>query len=109
MAGLTTLAAALVDRVAITTATIEKNTITGESKRRTRITGSHIASPKMTMVALVTATPIKANRAIVVGRPAACPTTCARWLFAWRVKSEMFRHRVDQKPTMAVRLGKNSA
>ncbi len=45
LAGLTTLAAALVESVAMITATIEANTISGVSKRRTRMTGSQIASP----------------------------------------------------------------
>jgi hypothetical protein len=34
------------------------------------------------MVALVTATPMNANRVIVVGRPMAWPRTWSRWDFA---------------------------
>ena len=45
-------------------------------------TGSQIASPKMTIVALVTATPMNANAVIVVGRPSAWPSACDRWLRA---------------------------
>ena len=78
LAGPTTLAAALVEMVAIITAIIEKNTSVWDSNRRTRTTGSQMASPKIMTVALVTATPIKANRVIVLGKPDNCPTTCAR-------------------------------
>ena len=39
--------------------------------RLTSTTGSQIACPKMTIVALVTATPMKANAVIVVGKPSA--------------------------------------
>ena len=41
-----------------------------------------MASPKTTIVALVTATPMKANAVIVGGSPSAWPSTCDRWLFA---------------------------
>ena len=50
--------------------------------RLTSTTGSQIGSPKITIVALVTATPMNANAVIVVGRPSAWPSTCERWLFA---------------------------
>ena len=45
-------------------------------------TGSQIASPNTTIVALVTATPMNANAVIVVGRPSAWPSACDRWLCA---------------------------
>ena len=45
-------------------------------------TGSQIASPKITIVALVTATPMNANAVIVVGRPSAWPSIWERWLLA---------------------------
>ena len=41
-------------------------------------TGSQIASPKITIVALVTATPRNANAVIVAGRPSAWPSACDR-------------------------------
>ena len=41
-----------------------------------------MASPNITIVALVTATPMNANAVIVVGRPSAWPSTCERWLRA---------------------------
>ena len=50
--------------------------------RRIRSTGSQIGSPKRTMVALVTATPMNANAVIVVGRPRAWPSIWERWLRA---------------------------
>ena len=50
--------------------------------RLTSATGSHTGSPKITIVALVTATPMKANAVIVVGSPSAWPTACERWLRA---------------------------
>ena len=43
-----------------------------------RTTGSQIASPKSTIVALVTATPMNANAVIVAGRPSAWPRACER-------------------------------
>ncbi len=39
--------------------------------RLTSTTGSQIASPNITIVALVTATPMNANAVIVVGSPSA--------------------------------------
>ena len=50
--------------------------------RAINATGSQIASPNTTIVALVTATPMNANIVIVVGSPSACPSTCDRWLRA---------------------------
>jgi hypothetical protein len=41
--------------------------------------GSQIGSPKITVVALVTATPMNAKSVIVVGRPSAWPSTWSRW------------------------------
>ena len=65
-------------------------------------TGSQIASPKITTVALVTATPMNANAVIVAGSPSAWPSACDRWLRAYRVKSGMFRLSVTRSPTFAV-------
>ena len=45
-------------------------------------TGSQMASPNSTIVALVTATPMNANAVIVAGRPSAWPSACDRWLRA---------------------------
>ena len=59
-------------------------------------TGSQIASPNITIVALVTATPMNANAVIVAGSPSAWPITCDRWLRANRVKSGMLRLSVAQ-------------
>ena len=59
-------------------------------------TGSQIASPKTTIVALVTATPMNANAVMVAGRPSAWPSACERWLRAYRVKSGMLRLSVAQ-------------
>ena len=73
---------ALVEMVAMTTATMEEITNKGESNLLTSSTGSQIASPKIMMVALVTATPRKANNVMVLGRPDNWPTTWARWLLA---------------------------
>jgi predicted RND superfamily exporter protein len=50
--------------------------------RAIRTTGSQIGSPNTTMVAAVTATPMKANAVMVVGRPSACPSICERCDFA---------------------------
>ena len=54
------------------TATSAPNTITpGLPILGISTTGSHIASPNRRIVALVTATPMKANSVIVVGSPSA--------------------------------------
>jgi hypothetical protein len=45
-------------------------------------TGSQIASPKTTMVAAVTAIPMKLKAVIVRGNPRACPMIWERWVFA---------------------------
>jgi hypothetical protein len=45
-------------------------------------TGSQTASPKTTIVAAVTAIPIKENAVIVRGNPRACPMIWERWVFA---------------------------
>ena len=63
----------------------------------------------MTIVALVTATPMNAKAVIVVGNPSACPSACERWLFAYRVKSGMLRLSVAQYPTLAVSAAGKSA
>ena len=68
----------------------------GEPMRAMSATGSQMGSPKTTIVALVTATPMNANAVIVVGRPRAWPSICDRWFFAYRVKSGMFRLSVAQ-------------
>ena len=54
----------------------------GLPMRAMSATGSQIASPKITIVALVTATPMNANAVIVAGRPSAWPSACERWLRA---------------------------
>ena len=54
----------------------------GLPMRAMRATGSQMASPNTTKVALVTATQMKANAVIVAGSPSACPMTCERWLRA---------------------------
>jgi hypothetical protein len=41
-----------------------------------------MASPKSTIVALVTATPMKAKAVIVAGKPSNWPSACERWLRA---------------------------
>jgi hypothetical protein len=38
--------------------------------------------PKITIVALVTATPMNAKAVIVVGSPSAWPNACDRWFLA---------------------------
>ena len=45
---------------------------------------------------------------MVVGSPSVWPRSWARWLPPNRVKSGMFRARVDQKPIMPIRAGKNT-
>ncbi len=82
LAGPTTLAAALVEMVAISNATMPAVTAIFDSKRWTSAMGSHMASPNMTTVALVTARPMNANSAMVAGRPASCPISCERCLQA---------------------------
>ena len=63
-------------------------------------TGSQIASPKTITVADVVRTPTSGKSVIVVGRPRVWPIACSRWLRPNRVKSGMFRDRVDQKAIM---------
>src|ERR1700743_2526661 len=60
----------------------------------------------MIKVADVTTTPIKENNVMDVGKPMACPTTCAFWLLAYRVKSGILSDKVAQKPTIPVNDGK---
>ena len=82
LAGDTTFAAMLVVNCAINTTSAPKMMTAGLPIRAIRTTGSQIASPKMTMVALVTATPMNAKAVIVGGSPIAWPSACERWLFA---------------------------
>ena len=71
LAGETTFAAMLVVSCASMT-TSAPNTITGALPMRAiTATGSQIASPNTTIVALVTATPMKAKAVIVAGKPSA--------------------------------------
>ena len=58
-------------------------------------------------VAEVTATPMKANSGIVVSRPRLWPMAWSFWLLTKRVKSGMLSESVAQKPTIAVRPGRN--
>src|ERR1700741_3101378 len=109
LAGETTLAAMLVESVATDSASIEIAVTPRPPTRASSVTGSQIVSPsKISGVADVTATPMNANRVIVVGRPSAWPSAWSRWLFAKRVKSGMLSGSVTQKPTMAVSDGKNT-
>jgi hypothetical protein len=81
-AGDTTLAAMLVVSCAASTMSAPTMITAGEPMRAMSCTGSQTASPKTTMVALVTATPMKAKAVMVVGRPSACPSAWLFWLFA---------------------------
>src|SRR5687768_16842061 len=100
--GETTFAAMLVVSCAASTTSAAKMITMGPPIRLIRTTGSQTASPKMRIVALVTATPMKAKAVIVVGRPRACPSACDRCDRAYRVKSGMLRLSVAQYPTFAV-------
>jgi NAD-specific glutamate dehydrogenase len=82
--GETTLAAMFVEIWAIAMMNMARISRAGISpvSRVTRTTGSQIASSKTTMVAAVTAIPMKEKAVIVSGRPRACPMTCERWVFA---------------------------
>ena len=82
LAGDTTLAAMLVVSCASSTTSAPKMMTGGLPMRAMSTTGSQIASPKITIVALVTATPMNANAVIVAGRPSAWPSACERWLRA---------------------------
>ena len=62
----------------------------------------------MIIVDEVTTTPINENKVMEGGRPIACPIICARWLFEYLVKSGMFRDKVAQNPTTAVKAGKKN-
>ncbi len=85
-AGATTLAAMFVVRVARAIATIATRPSRGlpdsAVSRASRSTGFQIACPYRITVALVTATPMKANSGIVVSKPSAWPSAWSRWLFA---------------------------
>ena len=52
---------------------------------------------------------MNANNVMEGGRPIICPLICAFWLFAYRVKSGMFKESVAQKPTIPVNAGKKYA
>jgi hypothetical protein len=82
LAGDTTLAAMLVVSCASMMTSAPKMITGGLPMRAISTTGSQIASPKSTTVALVTATPMKAKAVIVAGSPSACPSACERWLRA---------------------------
>ena len=56
-------------------------------------------------VADVVRTPTSGKSVMVVGRPIAWPSACSRWLRPNRVKSGMFRDRVDQKAIMPISAG----
>src|SRR5262245_55731278 len=82
LAGLTTLAAMLVVRVA-TESMVNEMMITGTLPSfATTCTGSQMVWWKITVVALVTTMPMKQKSVIVVGRPRAWPHTWAFWLLA---------------------------
>ena len=68
--------------------------------RLTSTTGSQIGSPKIMIVALVTATPMNAKSVIVVGRPSACPSTCDRWIL--RVAGEVGDVEAQRRPVADV-------
>ena len=82
LAGATTFAATLVVSVAMSRAKSDSRIAIGLSTFDSSLTGSQIASPKITAEAEVTATPMKANRVIVGGSPRNWPRTCACWSFA---------------------------
>ena len=74
LAGATTLAAMLVERVAMVKAKSEMTTANPPPIRPAKTVGSGIASPKITTVADVTATPMKAKRVMNRGKPIAWPS-----------------------------------
>src|SRR5919112_1154605 len=96
--GETTFAAMFVEIWAIAMTNIARISRAGMSPVSivTSSTGFQIASPKTTMVAAVTAIPTKLKAVIVRGSPMACPRICERWVFAYRVKSGMFKESVIQ-------------
>src|SRR5262245_22207599 len=73
------------------------------------LTGSQIASPKITIVADVTATPMNAYRPIVAGKPIVWPSTWSCCERAYREKSGILSDSVAQNPTFAVSAGKKNA
>ena len=81
-AGETTFAAMLVVSCASSTMSAPKMMTGALPIRAMSATGSQMASPNSTIVALVTATPMNANAVIVAGRPIAWPSACERWLRA---------------------------
>ena len=82
--GETTLAAMFVEICAITTITIASTSRIGRSasSRATSATGSQIGSPYSTIVADVTAMPMKEKPVIVSGMAMLWPTICERWSLA---------------------------
>ena len=85
LTGETTLAAMLVDRVATDSASKEATTLMPPPRlpiSPKSSVGSQMVRPKMSGVALVTATPMKANSVMVAGRPMACPRIWSFWLLA---------------------------
>ncbi len=82
--GETTFAAMLVEIWAIAMMNMARIRSSGMPlvSRVMSTTGSQMASPKTTMVAAVTAMPIKEKAVMVSGRPRICPTTWERWLWA---------------------------
>src|SRR6266545_7352250 len=78
LAGDTTLAAMLVDSVAMARPTRPMATTSGDENLPTRTVGSQMTSPKMMGVALVTAAPMNENRVIVAGSPIVWPQTWSR-------------------------------
>src|SRR5215218_10097524 len=108
--GDTTFAAMLVEIWAMAMMNMARIKRAGMSpvSRVTSATGSQIASLYTTTVAAVTAIPIKEKAVIVSGSPMTCPTTCERWVLAYRVKSGMLRESVIQYPTFAAKDGQKS-
>ena len=72
------MAATLVVSVAVIKKNMEPTTNHTLSTIPVRATGSHIASPKMTTVALVTREPTNARATMPEGSPTNCPTTWER-------------------------------
>ena len=74
-AGATVFAAMFVVSVATVKPAIDRMIISGPPIRASSATGSEMRVPKITIVAFVTAAPMKAKSAMVSGNPTACPTT----------------------------------
>src|SRR6478736_2473319 len=78
LAGETMFAAMLVWSCAQSTTIAATMMTAGDPMRAMTSMGSQMAMPYITIVALVTATPTKANAVIVVGKPSAWPSACDR-------------------------------